>query len=100
MGYQLNILSPVTKEVQESYDWYEEQQQGLGKGFANEVDIFLQKIEINPFLFQAKYKQVRKASLIRFPFNIYYLLRDKDIITVIGIQHSSRHEVHWKNRIK
>jgi hypothetical protein len=37
MGYKLIIASEVENDLQESIDWYNEKQPGLGARFLNEV---------------------------------------------------------------
>jgi len=53
-------------------DWYNEQKDGLGKDFLLAVDELLKKIERNPTLFHFEKGRVRKATLKKFPYYIFF----------------------------
>ncbi|MDQ6756105.1 MAG: type II toxin-antitoxin system RelE/ParE family toxin, partial [Bacteroidota bacterium] len=56
------ILSTrAQKEITESWEWYEERQQGLGDRFFKEVINKIRLIEQNPERYPTRYKSYKEA---------------------------------------
>lgn len=77
------------EDLGQSYEYYESRKEGLGEEFLNEVKAKIAKIVNKPESYSLFYKQTRKASLKKFPFNLLYIIREK-YISVIAIWHKSR----------
>ena len=45
------------------------------------------------------YKQLRRANVRRFPYGVFYQIKDKSII-VVAILHARRAPRHWKSRLE
>jgi len=90
--FEVELLLEAELEFSEAYDWYEEQQSGLGNRFFKEVNHYLQLIENNPFHFQVRYPEdLRAASLKIFPYLIIYWIDQKnEMAFVTSIFHTSR----------
>lgn len=97
MEKKLRLESEAIEDLAESYQYYESQKEGLGEEFAIEVKEKLNQFAGKPFAYAAFYKDTRKTSLKRFPFNILYIVGDF-IISVIGIWHKSRDPKNLKTR--
>lgn len=84
------VLSEVAEtEILDAYDWYEQQQSGLGKRFLNRLREVLTLVKGNPYAFPKDYRSLRKKHLGRFPYSIYYRIESKMII-VHSCFHQSR----------
>lgn len=90
--FKIDLLALAEDELSESYDWYQEQQAGLGNRFYNEVNHYLTLLEENPYQFPIKYiEELRSASLTVFPFLIIYWIDEpNNIVFVISVFHTSR----------
>ena len=90
--YSIKIYQTATDDLQESYDWYEEQIQGLGDRFLKEFDVYLEIVRKNPFQFAVKFSErYRFALLDHFPFRIVYRIDESaNCIYVISVLHTSR----------
>lgn len=89
--YSLLLSTRAEKEALTSYDWYEEQQKGLGERFMSTLLITLSQIETNPELFSFKCKSYREANLPTFPYVVIYRLnKRKHSIRVVSVFHTSR----------
>ncbi len=77
------------REFVNSFQYYEEQQVGLGQKFESELAKILSKISKNPFLFQRKFKHYREAPLEKFPYFMVYEIFEKKVI-INSIFHTSR----------
>jgi hypothetical protein len=53
-------------------DWYERARQGLGTSFATEVERVVDLIEQYPSRFPFHAGGMRRASLRRFPFSVFF----------------------------
>ena len=72
-------------EIQNSIDYYDEQQLGLGETFYNEVFEYVESIVVNPF-YKIHSGNIRILPLKKFPFVIFYWideLEKKDYIEAV-----------------
>ena len=96
--YTLEFKSEVYDDIQTAYDWYEQQRKGLGEDFLLSLEDSYAKILRSPNGYQAIYKVVRRKLMRRFPFGIFFLIRDTQVI-VIAILHTRRSVTEWSNRL-
>ncbi|MBL4585671.1 MAG: type II toxin-antitoxin system RelE/ParE family toxin [Flavobacteriales bacterium] len=78
------------QEIPEAALWYEEQQQGLGSEFLNDVELILNFLEDRPEIFQKKHGEIREAPLKKFPFIVLYRIEQPETITVFAFFHTSK----------
>ena len=98
-SYRL-IIGPFAElDLQVAYDWYELQKEVLGEEFIEEVEKTIHRISQTPLQYSKVKKLVRMAAVKRFPYGIYFFIKE-DIINVIAIFHFSRDPSIWKNRNK
>lgn len=74
----------------------------MGGSFINEIDSKLKEIENQPDLymqFTTEEFRVRRALCNRFPFSIYFINKNTNII-VIAVLHQRRNPVAWQIRNK
>ena len=90
--FKVELLFQAENELSDAYDWYQQQQYGLGDRLFNEVSHYLTLIEINPFHFPVRYTdELRTASLKIFPYLIVYWIDEiKQTVFVTSIFHTSR----------
>jgi plasmid stabilization system protein ParE len=86
---QLVIKPSAIKMAQEAYDWYEEQQQGLGELFLKELNRCFDKIEEWPLLYAIIKKDFRQIVLQTFPYVVVFEIIKSDVI-VYAVFHTSR----------
>ncbi len=76
--FSIEIFQTATDDLQEAFDWYEEQSTGLGERFVNQVDDYLDLIRKNPYQFAIQFSGKYRicAYLGHFPFlRIVYRMR-------------------------
>jgi len=90
--FSIEIFQTATDDLQNAFDWYEEQSIGLGERFVNEVDDYLDLIQKKPYQFAVQFSgKYRFALLGHFPFRIVYRIDEvKQNIYVSAIFHTSR----------
>ena len=77
--------------------WYEERSKGLGAEFLRNVRATLAVIERQPDLFPVVQSTVRRATLRRFPYAVYYVA-EETVTAVIGCLHTRRDPTVWQSR--
>jgi len=98
---QNNIIvrAEAEAELSEAYDWYNVRMVGLGDQFFMSVDATIQAISRNPNQFPEIYKTIRRALIHRFPYAIFFVVEESQII-ILAIFHAKRNPKQWKERFK
>lgn len=92
MSCKILFSSMAAKEIQESFDWYEDRGQGLGHKLIDIIDNTIELILLNPEGFLIKKEPFREASLKKFPYIIVYeYVKEKQVVYLLHIFHTSRH---------
>jgi len=94
---RLVLRRQAKADLRESYLWYEERQPGLGRGFLESIEDTLSAIAEHPKIFPRVDPAIRRATVERFPFGVFFHL-DGEIIRVIAILHNARDPQRWKRR--
>ncbi len=93
------FLSQAKDEYRDAVTWYELQRSGLGDEFSEEVENAIAKLKENPKTWQSFPKGGHRYRMMRFPYDIVYLV-DADEIFIVAIGHLSRRPGYWKSRLK
>jgi plasmid stabilization system protein ParE len=100
MKYKIFVSDEAQVEIEKAYDWYEEQQDGLGRRFILHLEEAYDLILDFPYGFSARKKQYRECFLGAFPFVIIYRIVNNSII-IHRVFHTSRNPKKKKHsRIK
>jgi toxin ParE1/3/4 len=94
----VEVLPDVSPELMESADWYELEREGLGADLLVEVDRGIDRIGEGPFRYPVVYRNIRRLQVDRFPFGIFFLIRDDRAIE-FAITHLSRDSATWQMHI-
>jgi len=99
MTYKIVIDRRAAHDIIRARDYYNEQQKGLGKRFAKEVDKRIKNIAANP-AYQIRYDDVRCFPLSKFPFMIHFSVNDSlRQIEIHAVIHTSLNpDVSWIKR--
>ena len=94
MSLPLVFRRQVKTDLAAAYDWYEEQGSGLGENFLSSVGSIFKSIETFPEMFAFVHGPVRRATVSRFPFAVFYLV-ERSRIVVLRVLHTSRDPRIW-----
>lgn len=97
MSVVLIFRPEVREELNETYNWYEEQQPGLGDDFLDCVDELINRIQRMPELYAVVHRDVRRAVVRRFPYAIYYRMVF-DRVIVLAVLHGRGDPNVWQTR--
>lgn len=90
-GFTSVLSSRAQKEISESWEWYEERQQGLGDRFVKEVTNRIREIERNPERYPNRFRTYRETTVKTFPYIIIYRVNKRQkSVRVISVFHTAR----------
>ncbi len=84
--YKVKISDEAELDLEEAYQWYETQVNQLSSEFIRKVDDSLSSIQKNPFAYPLIYQNVRRKLLSRFPFSIFFELRNHTFFSFFCFQ--------------
>ena len=93
------ILQEAFDELNDSIEYYEEQQVGLGLRLKNEVDQHVKWITRNADVPRIRKGAYRRVNLKIFPYYIAYIIRE-NILWILAIANSYKKPEYWINRKK
>jgi len=94
----LTFHEVAREELEEATEYYEQQRQGLGEEFAQEVENALARVQRHPHTWTRLTEDVRRCRLNRFPYGIVYVVRGDDIL-IVAIMHLRRKPGYWADRL-
>ncbi|NLA05412.1 MAG: type II toxin-antitoxin system RelE/ParE family toxin [Firmicutes bacterium] len=97
MIIEIHIRPEAEKDLSDAATWYESQRPGLGYQFLEEVSAIFLKISENPLIYPNIHRNIRRALIRRFPFGVYYQVKDSAVI-IFAVMHGSRNPRNWKSR--
>ena len=99
MTYSLEIRPDALADIQKAASWYDDQQPGLRAEFLRQVIEATDTLLQNPLSYRLRHKRksVRWKLLDRFPYRIVFRKTD-NLITVIAVLHTARHDRQWRQR--
>ncbi len=98
MNLQAFFRRAARLEYDEPAVWYETQKPGLGGEFVSEIERALSQACEMPQRFPKMVQDVRCIRVRRFPYSIFFRLRD-DRLIVLAVFHARRNPMVWRERI-
>lgn len=100
MSRRLIVRDEAEADLTEAALWYDERETGLGLELAIEVRAAIGRAVENPLhhLLLRHRPEVRRVLARRFPYRIFFIVRD-DAIVVFAVIHATRHDRHWRGRL-
>jgi len=95
--YRLVAEPRVYFDVAATYQWYENEQPGLGLEFLDQLRAVYDRIAAGPFQYQDLRSGIRRALLRRFPYVVYFAV-EADVVIVLAVLHASRDPAEWQRR--
>ncbi len=95
----LEVTSLAQADGAGAYKWYEERQPGCGEDFLVDLDQAFHRISEFGDTYERVAARCHRILLRRFPYCVYYELRDGGIALVRAVLHCSRDPELWKERL-
>ena len=96
MAYTIKITPTAFNDLQNSIDYYNEQQKGLGKKFNTAIQNAFTQLKRVPASGYFMYDNVRYRVISKFPYIILYELTPHDTIAVYRVFNTSQNPF-WVN---
>jgi plasmid stabilization system protein ParE len=94
----VNFTRESRADVEDVAHWYNEQREGLGEEFRIELGAAVQRIVAFPSGWARLGRRVRRCSLNRFPYGVYYAVLTHEVL-VVAVLHLHRRPGIWKRRL-
>ena len=98
-NYKLLINHFAQNDIEKAREYFNDKKKALGDEFWKEVKAKLEQIEKNPNQFQIIVDDTRRANLKRFPFGVFYIVKNL-IVNVFGVIHYRRSPELWQKRVE
>ncbi|MBE0507948.1 MAG: type II toxin-antitoxin system RelE/ParE family toxin [Marinospirillum sp.] len=96
---KVSFLDLAQQELDDVFDYYEAEQQGLGKRFISEVTATLARIKDFPEAYQYIGTRTRRALVGHFPYGVlYHYKKETQVILILAIAHLHRNPDYWLSR--
>lgn len=93
----VRFLSPATQELEDAYQWYEDQMLGLGYEFLAEIDEAVHRITAWPKGHAVLGGALRRCLVRRFPYGLIYGI-ESQMIVIVAVAHLHRKPFYWTRR--
>ena len=80
MAYTLSLQTEAILEIQDAFEWYEEQKDGLGYELLAEIEFCYKKLIERPDHFSYINSRYRRIKTNRFPYILVFEIEDKQVI--------------------
>lgn len=89
MGFSIEIQIEAIWEIQDAFNWYEEQREGLGHEFLAEIETCYQKLSKDPEHYSYINEIFRRIRTNRFLYLLIYEIDDSRVI-INSVRHAKR----------
>lgn len=96
---RLTYHPEAESEVVKAAAYYEARSPGLGDRFLRAFDAAVAEIQASPGLWPVVEDDLRRHTMRRFPFGIYYRILP-DELRILVVKHHSRHPDYWRHRLR
>jgi plasmid stabilization system protein ParE len=94
----VRFLTLAQQEIHEAVIWFNEQVDGMGMDFLDELARVVRLVKSFPLASTEVEAGVRKRLFARFPYSLIYGVEDRTIV-VVAVAHSRRAPRYWLDRI-
>ena len=95
--YRLVSQPSTDLDIEGAFQWYENEQIGLGLEFLDELRATYNLIVDGPFKYPHLRSNIRRALLKRFPYAVFFAI-ENEVIVVVAVLHTSRNPAEWQRR--
>lgn len=79
----------VRADVSDAINWYEDEQPGLGAAFWEDLRSHYRILPRDAQLYAIRFADVRRLNLDRFPYGLFYVIREPEV-WLLAVLHGSR----------
>ena len=94
---KVRFLPPAAQELEDAFQWYEDQMPGLGYNFLAEIDEAIHRIVTWPQAHQELRHSLRRCLVRRFPYGLVFGIETQTAI-IVAVAHLHRKPFYWTRR--
>lgn len=94
----VEFLAPAWAEFIEAVEYYNDQEEGLGLQFSEDIRATIERIVQYPEAWPLISKRTRRCRTKRFPYGVVYQVRGRTLL-IIAVMHLRREPQTRKTRI-
>ena len=94
---KVRFLKLADQELADAVTWYNQQAEGLGTNFLDDLDRAIRRSAAFPLSCTEIEPGLRRCLLSRFPYGVIYGL-EGDTIIVVAVAHLHRQPGYWADR--
>ena len=94
-AYRLVSEPHVDLDIEAAFNWYENEQPGLGLEFLDELRTTYGRIAEGPLKYKDLRDGIRRALLRRFPYAVYFVV-EGDLAVILTVLHASEDPAKWQ----
>ena len=95
---KVRFLSPAAQELEDAFQWYEEQMTGLGNEFLAAIDEAVHRMITWPEAHQTLKHPLRRCLVRRFPYGLIYGIETQTLV-IVAVAHLHRKPFYWTRRV-
>lgn len=95
--YRLVAEPQVDLDIAAAFDWYEQEQAGVGREFLDELRATYDRVAEGPLKYPSLRSGIRRALVRRFPYAVYFAV-EGEMIVMLAVLHVSRDPGEWQRR--
>ena len=99
MNYRVFYSDNSKLDIREIVLWYNSQRMGLEDDFLAKLKEAATSLENDPYKYQVYSKEVRSVLVKQFPYRVFYRVSE-DLITIVGVFHTSRNPKRIKKQVE
>jgi toxin ParE1/3/4 len=99
LSFVVQVRRAAELDVAEAQLWYETQLSGLGVEFHSEVSQVIDRLSQTPLIYQAVYRDIRRAIVHRFPYLLWYRVLG-EVVTVVACTYGGRDPRRIETRLQ
>jgi plasmid stabilization system protein ParE len=92
-SFPVRLRRKAISDISRIRVWYRKIDPSLENRFVRSLNEGLDRIEAHPFGYQAVYRNTRRVLLDKFPYSVYYLIRDESVIVLAVLHHKRNPEL-------
>jgi toxin ParE1/3/4 len=96
MSFRLIIQDQAILEIKDVFEWYEEQKEGLGYEFIDEIEDCYNNLSKYPERYSYINHRYRRIKTNRFPYILIYEIDDSNII-IIRVRHLKQKPINLQD---
>ena len=92
MKYWIILTSPAKADINSAVNWYQLRDPETATRFLSQTRITISRIRKYPYRFSVFRGIVRRALVPRFPYSVYYSLRN-ELVFVLAVLHHRQSDI-------